>query len=80
MELTTYTSAKVNDIENLDGVALPSPFKHKEPQDLRWVNIDFKVGEKNILKDCWGHVPAGKTCAIMGASGILFYRYFFREF
>jgi hypothetical protein len=43
--------------------------KHKAPQDISWCDISFKVGEKVILKDCYGSVPAGKTCAIMGPSG-----------
>ena len=46
-----------------------SPFTRKSPKDLKWINLNFQVGDKKILSDCWGHVPAGKTCAIMGASG-----------
>jgi len=38
-------------------------------QDLRWTSIDFKVRDKSILSDCWGSVPAGKVCAILGPSG-----------
>ena len=38
-------------------------------QDLKWSSIDFKVKEKSILSDCWGSVPAGKVCAILGPSG-----------
>jgi ABC-type multidrug transport system ATPase subunit len=31
--------------------------------------VNFNVKGKDILKDCWGHVPSGKVCAIMGPSG-----------
>ena len=38
--------------------------------DLSWNNVSFTVGSKvKVLTDCWGHVPAGKVCAIMGPSG-----------
>eukprot|EP01035_Chromulina_nebulosa_P017689 gene17689-23279_t len=47
-----------------------SPFSSsKSPQDIKWKDINFTVKGKTILKDCWGEVPAGKTMAIMGASG-----------
>ena len=43
----------------------------KVPQDLKWSHVNFSVanGSKKILTDCWGEVPAGKVCAIMGPSG-----------
>lgn len=53
---------------------MPSKFQmslstRKVAQDLKWMNVDFKVKDKQILKDCWGHVPSGSICAIMGGSG-----------
>lgn len=45
--------------------------------DLTWSNVNLKVLEKkgsddvklHILKNVWGRAEAGKTTAIMGASG-----------
>ena len=28
----------------------------KIPPDIEWVNLNFKVGPKSILTDCWGKV------------------------
>lgn len=28
----------------------------KQAKDLVWSNVNFSVGEKSILKDCWGEV------------------------
>ena len=39
------------------------------PQDIIWSNITFRVGDKVILDNCYGNVPSGKVCAIMGPSG-----------
>lgn len=41
---------------------------------LSWAGVNFKVkdnagNERAILKDCWGHVPAGSLTAVMGPSG-----------
>ena len=46
-----------------------SPFSHKVPQDIKWNNVTLTIANKKILRNCWGEVPSGKTCAIMGASG-----------
>ena len=37
--------------------------------DIAWCNVNFKVGEKTILYSCYGNVPAGTVCAILGPSG-----------
>ena len=37
--------------------------------DIAWCNVSFKVGEKVILDNCYGNVPAGSVCAILGPSG-----------
>ena len=44
-------------------------FEKRVPQDFTWSGVNFKVGSKQILSDCWGNVPSGKVCAIMGSSG-----------
>ena len=51
--------------------------KANKNKDLIWSGINLKLMEKrgkddiklNILKDVWGKAEAGKTTAIMGASG-----------
>lgn len=65
---TTMADASPN------GKLQPSKFQmslstRKVAQDLKWMNVDFKVKDKQILKDCWGQVPSGSICAIMGGSG-----------
>ena len=70
MEIIT-TEVKSYELTALEDASTKahSPFSAKKAQDLKWINLNFQVGDKKILSDCWGHVPAGKTCAIMGASG-----------
>ncbi len=41
----------------------------KTATDLTWTNVNYNVGTKKILSDCWGKVEAGTVCAIMGPSG-----------
>ena len=42
----------------------------KPQQDLRWSQVEFTVKQKKkILSDCWGEVPAGQVCAVLGPSG-----------
>eukprot|EP01040_Poterioochromonas_malhamensis_P012169 gene12169-13307_t len=41
----------------------------KTPKDLSWTNVNFRVKNKAILKDCWGEAKTGELCAIMGPSG-----------
>jgi len=38
-------------------------------KDISWSGVNYAVGDKEILKSCWGEVPAGKVCAILGPSG-----------
>lgn len=45
-----------------------TPSKVKR-QDVKWSDVNFRVKDKVILQDCWGHVPNGKLLAIMGPSG-----------
>jgi ABC-type multidrug transport system ATPase subunit len=46
-----------------------TPKKQEFAQDIIWSKVNFKVGEKDILQDCYGSVPAGKVAAILGPSG-----------
>eukprot|EP01035_Chromulina_nebulosa_P019507 gene19507-25403_t len=66
---TTKTSEPA-DIEKVPSAkGKEASFFHKSPQSIKWINLNFKVGKKDILKDCWGDVESGKVCAIMGPSG-----------
>jgi hypothetical protein len=38
----------------IDHVAKHS--QHYAPPDISWVNLNFKAGQKDILKNCWGKV------------------------
>ncbi|KAL3928441.1 MAG: hypothetical protein SGBAC_012649, partial [Bacillariaceae sp.] len=73
---------KTSDLSFGDGEDKPSssqPFgTNGNKKDLVWSGINLKLMEKkqgkenvklNILKDVWGKAEAGKTTAIMGASG-----------
>ena len=52
-----------------------SIFANKHPNDLRWAYVNMTLKEnkgepqKHILENVWGEAEAGKTTAIMGASG-----------
>lgn len=37
-------------------VPAETAFERKTSADLTWVNLNFKVGNKNILTKCWGKV------------------------
>lgn len=62
-------TSKVEDIDR--SPQLSSLMKSREPKDFRFSSVNFSVdnGKKQILKDCWGTIPAGNVCAIMGPSG-----------
>ncbi len=52
---------------------LQSEKANKTSRDIKWNNINYSVegpnGKIPILTNCWGSIPAGKVCAIMGPSG-----------
>lgn len=54
------STVKVIDETTKDGVDIGCtpelPLKHG--RDLSWSNVNFVVGEKSVLKDCWGEVQA----------------------
>ena len=54
-----YIAAKID-----DGSGVTS-FRKKVPQEIKWIDVNFKAGKKTILNNCWGKVEAGKVCAIM---------------
>jgi ABC-type lipoprotein export system ATPase subunit len=43
--------------------------KEKKLRDLRWSFVNYSVGKKQILHNCWGEVKSKQICAIMGLSG-----------
>lgn len=46
-----------------------TPLEGKTSSELTWVNLNFKVKDKNILTKCWGKATAGSVSAILGPSG-----------
>lgn len=36
--------------------------KFRPPPEFAWHNVDFKAGEKYILKECWGRVSINIIC------------------
>ena len=46
-----------------------SLFQRRELQGIEWSNVNYSVGKKTILHDCWGSVPAGEMCALLRPSG-----------
>jgi ABC-type multidrug transport system ATPase subunit len=38
-------------------------------QDITWSDVCFKIGEKDILKGCWGIAKAKQITGLMGPSG-----------
>lgn len=51
-----------------DKAPTKGPEKHLV-RDISWAHVNFWVGKKQILTDCWGEVKPGQICAIMGPSG-----------
>lgn len=47
---------KLSDIESGVVKSQVTSFKMKPKQDIAWRNVNFKVKDKNILKECWGTV------------------------
>ena len=43
-----------------------SQHHHATSHDIVWSKVSYKVGKKVILDNCYGSVPAGKVCAILG--------------
>eukprot|EP01032_Pedospumella_encystans_P012093 gene12093-14012_t len=64
-----YTAAPVVDPET--SVLNTNPMKGASAgvHNLTWTNVNFAVGDKKILTDCWGNVNQGQVCAILGPSG-----------
>lgn len=50
-------------------VPTETAFEKKTSADLTWVNLNFKVGEKNILTRCWGKV-SGLLCCVAAVTFI----------
>lgn len=43
--------------------------KSQKLKDLWWTNVNFSVGKKKILDNCWGEIKPGQLSGIMGPSG-----------
>lgn len=53
---TQYTEVELGDSGEGRSAALDRTPSKVKRQDLRWSKVNFRVGEKKILQDCWGHV------------------------
>lgn len=52
------------------GSSKASMFSTRPGRDLAWSGINFIVNKNvQVLNNCWGNVPHGKVCAILGPSG-----------
>lgn len=63
------TMTEVTAEKNYELVAVEHVPDRTTKPDIAWVNLNYHVGQKAILSECWGHVEAGSVCAIMGPSG-----------
>ena len=72
-ELANASSDSIASLSSpMDGFSsgkVSSKMKTREPKDFRFNSVNFNVKDKQILKNCWGHISPGKVCAIMGPSG-----------
>jgi hypothetical protein len=52
-------------------INVADPFQKRAGKTLLWTNVNMtlhsKTGERKLLENVWGEVPAGETTAIMGA-------------
>jgi ABC-type transport system involved in cytochrome bd biosynthesis fused ATPase/permease subunit len=73
-------SAKDNQlsIENKQGHEVSSPPNHESIdtpiersriRDIQWSHVNFLVGKRKILDNCWGEAKTGQLVAVMGPSG-----------
>jgi hypothetical protein len=52
-------------------INVADPFQKRAGKTLLWTNVNMtlqsKTGDRKLLENVWGEVPAGETTAIMGA-------------
>jgi hypothetical protein len=52
-------------------INVADPFQKRAGKTLLWKSVNMtlhsKTGDRKLLEDVWGEVPAGETTAIMGA-------------
>ena len=63
------------------GSTAENPFAEREGKDLTWSNVNMKLEPKgkdkegkDILSQVWGEVPKTHITAIMGPSGMFFFK------
>ena len=57
MSTSVYVQAETDETEvHALPAALPSSPSKPELHDITWSNVNFSIGEKKILTDCWGNV------------------------
>lgn len=55
MSAPVYVQASSTDVEMPSKSQLDTPSK-VQSHDISWSNVNFAVGDKKILTDCWGNV------------------------
>mmetsp|Transcript_28071 Transcript_28071/g.63580 ORF Transcript_28071/g.63580 Transcript_28071/m.63580 type:complete len:624 (+) Transcript_28071:148-2019(+) len=63
------TASLANQVEALAARPSPSRQSSRKSRDIKWSGVNYAVGDKEILRSCWGEVPSGRVCAILGPSG-----------
>eukprot|EP00981_Chlorochromonas_danica_P001053 scaffold243_cov163-Ochromonas_danica.AAC.6 len=74
---TTEVAVIERDLETTEELASPPlakktlqngevPVKRvKQAREIRWSGVNYKVGEKSILTDCWGDVSYLSLCCLL---------------
>lgn len=68
-EAKVTVSSMGSDIDERVGLLESSTPGQQFDNDIAWCGVNYEVGKKRILYDCYGHVPSGSVCAIIGPSG-----------
>lgn len=55
VDTTDYKEVELGSADDAGADLARSPSKIKR-QDVKWPRVSFRVKDKNILQDCWGHV------------------------
>jgi ABC-type multidrug transport system ATPase subunit len=67
--LSTADPTPFNSRDEADDTTRSSFSEFEESSGVFWADINLSVGKTTILENCWGNLPSGSVCAIMGPSG-----------
>ena len=64
--MTSVSKVQAVEIIDLDSIENNKPKNEQQHVncDIQWSDLNFKVGDKNILQNCWGNVSHAsfKSC------------------